>query len=421
MANNTLTTLKILQETQRILENNLTFSKYINREYSKEFAQTGAKIGATVNTRRPVRSTVSEGAGLDVQDFTETYVPVVLTNQSHVDMSFTSQELTLSIDDFSNRVIKPNATSLANKIDNRGTGLYTSVPAFVDGSAPGSTLSSKYLRAGALLDLQAAPRDNQRSSILGPFAQALLVEDLKGLFQSSTKISEQYESGNMGQALGFMFSMDQNVRNHKPGAGGGTPLTVGIQGGTEPAGAIGSAGADASRTWPLITDGWSTSVGERVKAGDTFTLAGVNAVNPQNREDSGQLQTFVVTRDTSGNVTGNATIPVAPYPIFSGQYQNVTSPSGAIPDNTPLRFLMELGAATTAVNQNLVFHKDAFTLATADLIEVRGVDMYARSNYNGISMRLVRQYRIGTDDLPCRLDVLHGFKAVYPELAVRVS
>ena len=421
MANNNLTPLMITQECQRILMNNLTFTKHVNRDYSDQFAKDGLKVGATVNVRRPVRSTVSTGAALAIQDYVETYVPVVLTNQDHVDMNFTSVEMTLSIDDFSQRIIKPNMETLANAIDTNGCALYKTVANFggTPGTPPSTALS--FLLGGATLDSLGCPRDSSRSAVLDPFSQAYLVDGLKGLFQNSTKISEQYDTGNMGTGLGFKFSMDQNVAKHLPGQLGGTPLVNGAQSSANPTGVLGAAGSDATAVFQLVTDGWTAAIANRVKEGDVFTLAGVYSVNPQNRQSTGQLQNFVVRADTASDGAGAATIPVYPRPVFTGQYQNVYSASANIPDNSPLVFVTGVlnGAQTFA--QNLLFHKDAFTLATADLIKPEGVDMFARTNYKGISMRLVRQYRIGTDDLPCRIDVLYGWKDVYPELAYRLT
>lgn len=421
MANNALTPLKILQETQRIFENNLTFTKHVSREYSNEFAQTGGKIGATVNARKPIRSTVSTGAALDIQDYVETYVPVTLTNQDHVDMNFTSQELTLSIDDFSERVIKPNSESLANKVDYNGLGQYIYVPNF--GGTPGTVPSTAlgFLNAGAMLDALAVPRDSSRTAVIDPFTQASLVDGLKGLFQSSELIANQYESGNMGRGLGLKFSMDQNVRKHLPGQRGGTPLTNGAQAGVAPTGDITEDTADATRTFSLVTDGWTASVANRVKAGDVFTLPGVYSVNPQSRESTGQLQTFTITADASSDASGNATLSIYPYPIFTGAFQNVTSATDTIPDGSALTFLTGTLSGATRYAQNMIFHKDAFTLATADLIMPNGVDMRARTNYKGISMRLIRQYRIGSDDIPCRIDILYGWKTMIPEYAYRYT
>lgn len=405
----------------RVLMNDLTFTAQVNKQYSKEFAQVGGKIGYTVNARRPVRSTVTTGINLAVQDYVETYVPVTLTNQDHVDMSFTSQELTLQIDDFSERVIKPNMESLANAIDYNGLGQYTNVANFTGtpGTYPATALA--FANSGALLDALGAPKGSKRNAVIDPFTQAAMVDGFKGLFNPGGVIGDQYTSGNMGRALGFKFSMDQNVRMHVPGVLGGTPLTVGAQSGTAPTGALGAAGSNALRPFPLLTDGWTAAALQRVNAGDVFTLAGVYSVNPQNRNTTRQLQTFVAVANGSSDGAGAMTLSMYPYPIFSGQYQNVTSVSGDIPDNTPLTFLYPANSTGLAYPQNVLFHEDAFTLATADLILPEGVAMRARVNHKGISMRLVKQYRIGTDDMPCRVDVLYGWQTMYPELADRLT
>lgn len=419
MSNNNLTSLVILQETLRVLENQLTFTKMVNRQYDDKFAQVGAKIGYTINARRPIRSTVSTGPALQTQDYVETYVPVTLTNQDHVDMAFTSQELTLQIDDFRERVIDKNVESLVNAIDYNGLGQYMNVANF--GGTPGTLPSTAlaFLNAGAKLDALAIPKGNKRNAVIDPFTQATMVDALKGLFNPQGTISDQFADANMGRALGFKFSMDQNIRRHTPGQLGGTPLTSGAQSGTAPSGALGSAGSNALNSFSLVTKGWTAAVAQRVNQGDVFNLTGIYSVNPQSRVSTGQLQDFVVTAVGSSDVSGNMTMSVYPSPIFSGQFQNVTSATNNIPDSTALTF--NTGSNSSNYAQNLLFHEEAFTLATADLIEPRGVDMAARTNHKGISIRLVKQYRIGTDDIPCRVDVLYGWQTMYPEMAYRLT
>lgn len=234
---------------------------------------------------------------------------------------------------------------------------------------------------------------------------------VKGLFQSSEKIKEQYESGTMGMSLGFTFKMDQNINIHTVGPLGGTPLVNGAQTGTYNA-------ADTSASFNLVTDGWTAAAATRVNIGDVFTIAGVFAVNPQNRTSTGALQQFVVRATTASDGAGNATIPIFPIPVFSGAFQNVTSATNNIADNAALTFV---GTAATAYPQNLSYHKNAFCLATVDLEDVAQYGAFgARRNWKGISLRLARQYRVGTDDVPARFDVLYGWKPFYPEIACRV-
>jgi hypothetical protein len=391
----------ITREALRVLENNLTFTKGVNRQYDSAFAQSGAKIGDTLNIRKPARYVGRSGATLSVEDHTETSVPLQLANQFGVDVQFTSKELALSLDDFSSRFLKPAMAVVANKIDNDGMALYKSV--YNQVGTPGTTPSTlrTFLDAGAKMDFEACPRDGLRSVVIGPVAQASMVDALKGLFQSSNQIKDQYEEGTMGLAGGFKWSMDQNIWNHTAGQQGGTPLVNG-------AGQTGST---------LSTKGWTASAAVRLKQGDIFTIAGVNAVNPQTRQSTGQLRQFVVTADFSSDGSGNGSIAISPAITTSGAFQTVDS---APADGAAITVFAPASQATPT---NLAYHRDAFCLGMADLPLPGGVDMASRISDNqlGVSVRMVRQYDIVNDRFPCRLDVLYGWKAIYPELACRIQ
>jgi len=400
MANTPLTISMITKESLRVLENNLAFAKGVNRDYDDQFAIGGAKIGDTINIRKPARYIGRTGTALAVEDHTETSVPLQLSTQFGVDINFTSKELTLSIDEFSDRIIKPAMATVANKLDSDGLALYKSVYNAVGTPGTTPTLLKTYLQAGAKMDYEATPRDGNRSVVVEPTAQVEIVDSLKSLFQSGDQIMKQYEQGNMGQAAGFKWSLDQNVAVHTVGPLGGTPLVNG-----------------ASQTGSsLVTNGWTAAAALRLKAGDTFTIAGVFAVNPQSRASTGQLRQFVVTADTSSDASGNATIPIFPAITTSGAFQTVTaSPaSGAA--------ITVLGAPNTLSPVNLAYHKNAFVLGCADLLLPKGVDMAARVSDKqlGLSARMVRAYDINNDKFPCRFDILYGWKAVYPELACRI-
>lgn len=402
MAANTLLTISMItKEALRILENNLAFTKRVNRQYDDKFAVEGAKIGYVVNARKPVRYIVTTGQALQIQDATETQVPVTLTTQDHVDFQFSSADLALSVDDFKDRFLQPAVAALANKIDYNGLQLYTQVYNAVGtpGTVPNTLLT--YLLAGVALDNNAAPQDDNRYVVITPKMQAYIVDALKGLFQQATAIAQQYVKGTMGTAAGFTWAMDQNCPTHTVGAQGGTPLVNGAS----------QTGAS------LITDGWTAAAANRLKAGDVFTIANVYGVNPQSRQSTGDLQQFVVTADTASDGSGNATIPISPSIITSGAFQTVNV---APADNAALTVL---GAASTATPQGLAFHRDAFTLVTADLPVPKGVDMGSRVSDKqlGISLRIVRAYDINTDQWPCRIDVLYGWASLRPELACRIA
>jgi hypothetical protein len=195
--------------------------------------------------------------------------------------------------------------------------------------------------------------------------------------------------------------MDQNVGNFT--AGSSTGFTTSAQAG-------GSVQTNAQTSFGLTI---SALVGN-LPVGSVFTIPGVFAVNPQNRQSTGALRNFVVTAAANAGATS---LQIFPTPVFSGQFQNVTSSNGAIPSASAT----VISGVNTSLPNALAFHKDAFAFGTADLILPQGVDMAGRASADGVSIRLVRQYDINSDQLPCRLDVLYGWSTVYPELATRIT
>jgi hypothetical protein len=395
--------MMITREALRVLENSLTFTKQINRSYDSQFGRSGAKIGTVLNVRKPPRYVGRTGATMVIEDSTESSVPVTLTTQFGVDIQFSSVELGLSIDDFSNRFLKPACAVIANKIDFDGMGLYQTVPNVVGtaGSIPADLLA--YLDAGVALDDNCAPRDSSRAVVFSPRMQASLVNGLKGLFQSSEKIADQYEQGTMGLAGGFKFSMDQNTRIHTVGPLGGAPVVSG-------AGQTGST---------LLTSGWTAAAASRLKKGDIFTIANVYAVNPQNRQTLPGLRQFTVVADFSSAADGTGTISIYPPIVGPGATAKDQTVSALPAASAPLTII---GTANSTATQALAFHKEAFTLATADLPVPDGTDMASRVSDNqlGLSIRMIRDYTISTDQFPCRLDVLYGWASLYPEWACRI-
>lgn len=403
MSNSLLTISMITKESLRILKNELGFSKGVNRQYDDQFAKAGAKIGSVINIRKPVRYTVTNGAALNIQDVTDQSVALTLSNQKHVGFQFSSKDLTLSVDEFSARYVKPAIAALANQIDFDGMAQYVNVFNQVGtaGTTPNSALT--YLQAGQKMSEFGAPVDDNRSVCISPAAQASTVNALTGLFQSAERISEQYEKGLMGQGLGFKFKMDQNVNSQTVGSLGGTPV-VDAAGGVLSGNGLSMRGAGGTVT-------------NYLNVGDVFTIAAVHAVNPQNRTSTGALQQFVVTAAFSANSSGKGTISISPAITTSGQYQTVDA---APADGASI---VITGSANTAYPQHLAYHKDAFVLGMADLDLPGGVEMAARASDpdNGLSLRIVRAYDINSDNHPCRLDVLYGWQTVYPELACRIT
>ncbi len=400
MSNSILTIDMITRKALEILENNLVITRNVNRQYDDSFAVEGAKIGSTLRIRLPDRALVTDGAALQVQDDNEQFTTLTVANQKHIGVNFTSAELTMQLDDFAERVLKPRISQLASSIDADVANAYKAIYASV--GTPGTTPST------SLVLLQAQQKLNENAAVMSPryatvnpAANAGLVEGMKGLFNPTDTVSRQFKNGMMGTGvLGFdEVNMSQSIKVHTTGSRAGTILV------NESISAQGQA--------TITLDGFSS--GTTVTVGDVFTIANVYAVNPQTRESTGSLQQFVVTTAQAASGADMVNMTISPA-IFTSASALATVDSFPA-NNAAVTFL---GSASTAYPQNLVYHKDAITFATADLLLPQGVDMAARANHNGISLRVVRQYDINNDRLPCRIDVLYGFSTIRPQMACRI-
>jgi hypothetical protein len=414
MSNNLLTISKITNEALMVLENELTFTSEVDRNYDDQFAVVGAKIGNTVNVRRPGRFIGTTGPALNVEDFNETSCPVTLSTQFHVDTQFTSQDLALSLDMFSDRVLKPAIAAIANKIDRDGLVMAKNSTANIVGTAgtPPTGLIT-YLTAAAYLDSEGAPRDGRRTCVVEPFTSATIVDSLKGLFLPSAKISSQYEKGLMGtDSAGMKWKMDQNVVNQTFGSYSTATLAC----------------ATTTATG-FLTTGWAststialtaTTATAGLKQGDVIQIANVFAVNPQNRQayGSNKLRNFVVTADVTVATSGTTSVTVSPAVITAGQFQNVN-----VASTSATAVVTPFNNTGVVSPQNIIMHRNAFTVAMADLELPEGVHFAGRASDKelGMSIRVVRQYTINSDSIPTRLDVLYGWAPLYPELACRVA
>ena len=414
MSNNLLTISMITNEALMVLENELTFSGQVDRNYDDQFAVTGAKIGATLNVRKPGRFLGTTGPALNVEDFYESSVPVTLSTQFHVDTQFTTQDLALSLDMFSDRVLKPAVAAIANKIDFDGLTMAKNNTANIVGTAgtPPTGLIT-YLTAGAYLDSEGAPRDGRRSCVIEPFTSATIVDSLKGLFVPSDVIGKQYQKGMMGRdSAGMNWFMDQNVISQTFGSYSTATLSCNTTTGT---GFITTGWASTSTI--ALTAATATA---GLKQGDVIQIAGIFAVNPQNRQayGSNKLRNFVVTSAVTVATSGTTSVTVSPAVITGGQFQNVSLAS-----TSSTAVVTPFNNTGTVSPQNIIMHKNAFTLATADLELPDGVVFAGRASDKelGLSMRVIRQYTINNDSIPTRVDVLYGWAPLYPELACRVA
>jgi hypothetical protein len=398
MANSLLTIDMITRKSLEILENNLVITRNVDRQYDDSYAVEGAKIGTTLRIRLPDRALVTDGAALQAQDDNEQYTTLTVASQKHIGVNFTSAELTMSMDDFSERVLKPRISQLASSVDADVANAYKSIGNTV--GTPGSTPSTALvlLQAQQKLNENAAVM-NQRYATVNPSANAGLVNGMTGFFNPTDTISRQFKNGMMGSGvLGFEeINMSQSIKQFTTGTRAATGNTV---------------------TTTITAEGASSIAltvgsGATVKAGDVFTVASVNAVNPQTRESTGSLFQFVALADATA-VSTAITVTVAP--IYSAA--NALATVDALPVSSAA--VIFVGAASTQYPQNMVYAKQAITFATADLLLPQGVDMASRAVHNGISLRMIRQYDINNDRMPTRIDVLYGFSTIRPQMACRI-
>lgn len=383
--NTVLTPTAVTREALRVLHQKLNFVGTIVREYDDSFAKKGAKIGDTLKVRLPNQYVTRTGATLDAQDTVETSVDLKVQTQRGVDLNFSSVDLTLSLQDFSDRILEPAMSVLAATIEADAMNMYKKVSQSI--WVTGAPTFANILAGRKMLVDALAPLNN-RTANLNSQNNSDLVDALKGLFNDQGTIGKQNREGFMGRTAGFDFMENTLWPGHSRGAETGYLVN----------------GATQTGATLVVDTGTGTPV-----AGDVFTIQGVYRVHPETKASTGVLQQFVV---LAGSTT--TSLSISPAIVTSGAKQNV---SGSPADNAPITFA---GTASKLSGTSLLYQKEAFAFATADLEMPRGVDFSARENFDGISMRVVRQYDINNDRFPTRLDVLYGYEALRPQLATRL-
>ena len=394
MSNSLLTPTAVTRKALQILHGKLVLAKRVNRQYDDSFAQSGAKIGDSIKIRLPNQYTVRTGKNLNAQDTSETSVTLQVATQAGVDTTFSTAELTMNMDDFAERILEPAMAVLAANMEDTIAARFVDVANTVGtaGTTPASMLT--VLNAGARLDDFLVPRDGKRTVALSPTSMAAMVDAYKGFTQNDSKISNQYDNGMIKDiASGFNWGMCPVINAHTNSAGVVSGITVND---------ASIASGDTTVTVNTTTTAYS--------AGTVVTFAGCYAVNPETKAAYQFLRQFVVTSATATDLT------ISPAIITSGATQNCS----AVPTNGGA--VTVVGSASTAYPQHLAFHRDWLALATADIEDVSKYGAWgAREVYDGISMRIARQYNINSDTIPCRLDVLFGVKQLRQDLCVRIT
>jgi len=403
MANSNLTPTEVTREALRILHSKLNFVGTVNREYDSSFGKSGAKIGDSLKIRLPNQYTIRTGAALSSQDVTESSVTLQVATQKGVDTTWTSDDLSLDIDNFGKRILEPAMSVLAANIESDAMSMFKDVSNNV--TDVGATITaSDVMTASKVLTDNLAPYDN-RCLNLNTQDNLDLVDALKGLYNDQTNVSKNYREGRVASnTFGFSEIMENSLwGQHTTGTDDGTGDYL-----------VNDSGTIAEGSTSITTD---TGAGTYL-VGDIFYFASVFAVHPETKSTLTKLKEFTVTANSGTSAT---TISFSPAMYSSGAKQNVS----AMPANNAALHKNESDqstdiAASADFGVSMAYHKDAFCFATADLVMPKGVDFAAREVVDGISMRIVRDYSISADTFPTRIDVLYGYKTIRPELACRI-
>lgn len=387
-----------------IVENNLTITKKIKRTYEPKFARDGNKIGDHLNLRLPVRWEGRTGEKMAPEGAQERKILLTIDQLIGQDLSFSNVDLTLKIDDFKARYLDTACATIANRIDEYMCLQYVKVPNMALSGVPGVTPNALdcYFDASVTMSNYGVPPGN-RSAILSPRMEVSLVNALKGLFQAAGAIASQYQTGMLGHVIGFDFDHNQNIYPHVVGPLGGVPLVDGA----------GQTGAS------ILLKGWTAAAASRLKKGDIITFASVDGLNPQSRQDIGELRQFTVTADLASTAGGAMNVLIDPAIEVAGPYRNIT---GSPADSAVVKIFGHASAyAGLTTHQGLCFHKEWLTAAFVDLDLPQKMQMSARAKLRtGLSIRIVKGYDIDSNREKTRLDCLFGSQQQYGDFAVRV-
>ncbi len=412
MADTLLTHDMLAQRALFDLQNELTFSAHVYKGYNSEFGSVGRfKKGNSVRIQLPNKFRANSGidATSNIVDHYERNTTVTVDEQYHVAWDFTETELTLDVEEFSRKYIRPACITLANKVDSLGCSEYVNVYNLV--GTPGTTPStfSVLADAAARLDNESVPREG-RVCVFSPMAHWAMADgELKGIFQQNV-VDRLLRKGFIGNFALMDFFMDQNIATHTTGAFESDIL-------------INDTMSEGDTN--LITDGWGGS--SDVHQGDVLTCAatyGVNPVSGQTWEGS-QLRQFVVTAQTD-DVSADMTIPVSPT-LYSSSATSTYLPYQTVDtlpaNNAAVTFV---GTASTGYAQNLAFHPNAFALTVVPYSKPMSAGksvMWGSANdpQMGLSIVVSTGFDILLYKEITRLDILFGWDTPEPNYAVRIT
>lgn len=401
MANSMLTIDMITSEALAVAHEKAQFIKTTDLQYDDQFAKEGAKVGSSLRIRKPNKYTVTSGRQLVVQDQNEQSGTLTVATQSHVGMAFNSSDLTMKIDKFSERYIEPAVSALVSKIESDYIAFCTKAVWNLVGT-PGTAFTDLTVTgaARARLNQNLAPKDGNRFVQFDSGSMGGLVNGLKGLFQDSNQIKEQYREGMMGRTGGADWYENERLWTMPNSADVAGEINLGTL-----TNGITSLTVDGLTVAPV--EGMVFTIGSG--SGET----GVYEINPETRAALPYLKQFVC---GAGCTTTNLVFTPAIYWDSTGANAALQNASAQPSNNADIAFV---GALSTNYIQPLMYHKEAFQFVSADLPKMKSGECRVKE-YEGISLRVWQDASIENDQEIMRIDALYGYAALRPEWAARM-
>ena len=422
-----LTPTVICKEALRLFKNNLVMGNLVYRDYESEFPGQ-PKTGGSVQIRKPVKFKVTKSRVRVTSTITEQYITMSVATQAHVSWQFSMIDLTMTIEEYSKRYIRPAAAALANQVDADLCSLYDDVFNQVYESTGFVTPHTFMVLGKAMqkMDEEAAPPDD-RVVVFDPAAHWSFANALSN-WNFKEGGEQALRKGFLGRVANAEIFMDQNIKVHTVGkwatdtAAASSASRFAVHTTADSASGAGlpsGIGVGVSQNQAILLMGFNRGTTVTVvNVGDTFTIANCFAVNPMSGESTGTLRQFVVTADalsaTASTNEDSVKVYIQPDMINTGPYKTV--------DTIPAleAAVQILGFPTKQYPQNLAFHKNAFALCMVPIEKPDSVGWSATETEDGFSITLVKAFDIDQYKETIRLDILYGVKTIYPELACRI-
>lgn len=376
---------KLLAQGLLTLRQNAIMPRLVNRRYEALAGQRGSTVDVPIPSAITVRDVTAAVAMPANVDSSPGLVQIQLDKWKEAPFQMSDKDILEAMSGTIPMQAAEAIKGLANQVDSDILAQYVKLFNYVGtaGTTPFVSDVSNFTDAMVLMDTELAPTEDRRV-VLSPTAQGNALKLPEFLRADARGDQQGIIKGTIGEKIGSLWFMDQNVPTHTS-----TALT---------AGAATANGIQAVNAGATYADGFYTGTLSIAKATNAAPLVAGDVL-----AIAGQTQTYTVITAVTLAV-GNTSVTISP----------------------PLRTALAGGEAITlkATHKvNMHFHRDCFALASRPLLDVAdGLGNLIQSAIDpvtGLVLRLEisRQYKQTTFSY----DILYGVKCVRPHLGVRIA